>query len=151
MFSFQQLYTHFIPVTTTIGYRWMNTGIIPARKNCHGDTGISCSLQLSGDLGYLLVCSCSKKYFGNERLISIFLLLPVTSIFISFFSRRTGTLSARARRLQPKTKKRLTKSYCKMNMINLFMLYLENALQDSLSQSVKSPRWPIKLQKVQKC
>lgn len=128
MFSFQQFYTHFVPVTATTGYYWMDTGIIPARKNCHGDTGIRCSLQLSGNLGYLLVCSCSKKDFGNERPISIFFLLCVTSIFISFFSRRTGTLSARTRRLQPKTKKRLTKSRGEMNLLNLLMVYLENAL-----------------------
>lgn len=127
MFSFQQFHTHFVPVTTTARHHWMNTGIIPARKNCHRDTGIRCSLQLSGNLGYLLVRSCSKKYFGNEWPISIFFLLWVSIIFISFFSRRTGTLSARARRLQPKTKKKLTKSHYKMNMLNLLTVYLENA------------------------
>lgn len=102
LFSFQQFHTHFIPVTA-VGHHWMDTGVIPAGKDCHGDTGICCPLQLPADLGYLLVCSCPKKNFGNA--IFIFFLLCVAGIFISFFSWRTGTLSARARRLQTKTKK----------------------------------------------
>lgn len=138
LLSFQQFYTHFIPVTT-VGYHWMNTGIIPAGKDCHGDTGIHCPLQLPADLGYLLVCSCPKKNFGNTQPISIFFLLCVTGIFIRFFSRRTGTLSARARRLQTKTKKWLTKSHWEMNVLNLLMVWQESALWDSWFSHQGSP------------
>lgn len=121
MFSFQQFYTHFIPVAA-VGHHWVNTGIIPAGKDCHGHTGIRCPLQLPVDLGYLLVCSCPKKNFRNAQPISIFFLLCVTGIFIRFLPRRTRTLSARARRLQTKTKNWFTKSHCEMNVLNLLMV-----------------------------
>lgn len=95
MLSFQQFYTQFIPVATTTGHHWVNTAVIPAGENRHRDTGIRCPLQLPANLGNLFVSSRSKKYFRNERLISICFLLCVTSIFTSFFSRGTGTLRAR--------------------------------------------------------
>lgn len=104
MLPFQQFYTHLIPVTA-VGHLGVNTGVIPAGQDCHGDTGIRCPLQLPDDLGYLLVCSCPKKNFGNPQPISVFFLLCVTGIFLRSFPRRAGTLSAGARRLQTKTRK----------------------------------------------
>lgn len=124
MFSFQQFYTHFIPVTA-VGHHRMNAGVIPAGKDCHGHTGICCPLQLPADLADLLVCSCPKKNFGNTQLISLLLLLCVTGIFIRILPRSTGTLSARARRLQTKTSKWWTESHCEMNVLNLLMVWKE--------------------------
>lgn len=103
MFSFQQFYTFFVPVATT-GHPRMNASMIPARKNCHTGARVCRPSQLSSNLSYLLVCSSSKIYFGDEWLSSIFLPLCITSIFTIFFW-RTGTLSTKDGRLQPEQDK----------------------------------------------